>query len=366
MNLDEALNWISEYKSTHPNARKEAIQSAFAHASGAHKYRSVYSCSTYTIRFSEANKPSFSNGVLSLSALQRYDHLPMVICIVRPTAVDFRLANTTFLKRISHSSHDLRADNIRGTFLGHDILDNYEGLPNRPPHFAQLFAIHSEFTWEENVDRLVEATNSIVPRDNRFQATESRTRVLLAAPARAAELVQTPIWRDVENALSLRAAKLSSHLLQYSQIDNVNIRGNRIEQLITGQANAHDLGDLVRPFPVNNTLVVDIKTKLLHRSSAPKAYNIDKFLRLLSQEDRFFALFFIGLDASRDRVITRLTSVFDSAVLSATRIQHHWAGRSSRGVTQLVGDLGPIFLPEYQSSIDIDKSRAWLLRLIER
>ena len=366
MTLDEALNWISAYKSGQPTAGKEAIQSAFARASGAPKRRSVFACDSYTMRFSEANKPSFSNGVLSLSALQQYDHLPMVICIVRPTSVDFRLANTTFLKRISHSSRDLRTDHIRGTFLGHDILDNYEGRPNRPSHFAELFAIHGEFTWEENVERLVEATNSIVPRDNRFQATEAQTQVLLAAPARAAELLQTSTWRDVENELSLKATKYRQHLLQYSQIDNVNIRGNRIEQLITGHANAHDLGDLVFPFPVCNTLVVDIKTKLLRRASAPKAYNIDKFLRFLSQEGRFFAFFFIGLDAPGDRLITRLTSAVDPAVLSATRIQHHWAGRSSRGVTQLVGDLGAVFLPDYRSSIDIQRSKAWLRQLIER
>lgn len=366
MSLHDAINWISTYKSAHPSAGKEAIQSAFARAFGARKRRSVFPLDNYTIRFSEANKPSFSNGVLALSTLQPYDNLPMVICIVRPIRVDFRLANTTFLKRISHSSRDLRSDNIRGTFLGHDILDDYEGIPNRPSRFAELFAIHGEFTWEENVERLVEATNSIVPRDNRFQATEAQTRVLLGAPARAAELLQTPVWRDVENELSLKTTKYRQHLFQYSQIDNVNIRGNRIEQLITGDGNAHDLGDLGFPLTVSNTLVVDIKTKLLRRASAPKAYNIDKFLHLLSQEDRFFAFFFIGIDAAEDRLITRLTSAFDSAVLSATRIQHHWAGRASRGVTQLVGDLGALFLPEYRSSVDVEKSQAWLRQLIER
>ena len=249
MSLHNAINWISDYKSAHPSADKEAVQSAFARAFGAQKRGSVFPLDNYTIRFSEANKSSFSNGVLALSKIQLYDHLPIVICIVRPTRVDFRLANTTFLKRISHSSRDLRPDNIRGTFLGHDILDDYEGLPNRPSHFAELFAIHGEFTWAENVERLVEATNSIVPRDNRFQATEAQTGVLLGAPARAAELLQTPTCRDAENELSLKATKYRQHLLQYSQIDNVNIRGNRIEQLITGDGNAHDLGDLVFPFP---------------------------------------------------------------------------------------------------------------------
>ena len=86
MSLYDAINWISAYKSAHPSAGKEAIQSAFARAFGAPKRRSVFPLDTYTMRFSEANKPSFSNGVLALSTLQLYDHLPMVICIVSPVS----------------------------------------------------------------------------------------------------------------------------------------------------------------------------------------------------------------------------------------------------------------------------------------
>jgi len=40
------------------------------------------------------------------------------------------MANTTFLKKISHSSHQLRVDNVRGSFLGHDIMREYEGIEN--------------------------------------------------------------------------------------------------------------------------------------------------------------------------------------------------------------------------------------------
>jgi len=34
-------------------------------------------------------------------------------------------------------------------------------------------------------------------------------------------------------------------------------------------------------------------------------------------------------------------------IISATRVQTHWAGRASRGVTQLTGDMTRIFDPSY-------------------
>jgi hypothetical protein len=366
MKILEAIYWIAEYKRAHLDARKEILQAAFAEESEARQQRSVFVGDNYAIRFSEANTGSFSSVVLSLSALQRYDASPMVICIVRPEGVDFRLANTTFLRRISHSSHTLRTDNIKGSFLGHDIMDEFEGIPNRPEHFEGLFALHSAFTWEENVARLVEATNAIVARDTRFKVTEGQRQVLLAAPARAAEALATQAWAKVERELAKGIERDHQALLRAARIDNVNIRGNEIEQLITGDVNAHRLDDLVFELPTGGTLIVDIKTKLLDRPSAPKAYNIDKFLALLSQVDNAFAFFFIGLDASSETVVTRLVSVFDPVILNATRIQHHWAGRSSRGVTQLTGELGRIFFQDYRPSIDIKGGKTWLRELIER
>jgi hypothetical protein len=35
-------------------------------------------------------------------------------------------------------------------------------------------------------------------------------------------------------------------ILQAAAVENVNLRGNRIEQLVTGGGNVHDLGDLRR------------------------------------------------------------------------------------------------------------------------
>jgi hypothetical protein len=52
------------------------------------------------------------------------------------------LANSTFIRKISHSSHKLTESNIRGTILGHDISREYEGIANVPANSATLYESH--------------------------------------------------------------------------------------------------------------------------------------------------------------------------------------------------------------------------------
>jgi len=130
--------------------------------------------------------------------------------------------------------------------------------------------------------------------------------------------------------------------------------------------NAHRLDDLIFDLGFDRKLIVDIKTKLLNRASAPKAYNIDKMLSLLAEPGNVFCFFFIGLDANRGVVHARMVSLFDPVILKATRILHHWAGRGSRGVTQLTGNIAQVFADDYQPSVDVAGSQSLLRALIER
>jgi len=174
LELAEAIAVLRDLKHRLPTANKAEIEAAFVQVASVQKERSVYVGKNYAIRFSEANTGSFSNSVMSLSRLKKYDSLPMVICIVRPNNIEFRLGN------------------------------------------------------------------------------------------------------------------------------------------------AHRLEDLSFDLPAGGRLVVDIKTKLLDRASAPKAYNIDKTLRTLAEPGSVFCLFFVGLDASRDLVRSHLVSIFDPIVLAAS------------------------------------------------
>ena len=100
--------------------------------------------------------------------MQKYDNEPFIVCIVTPDTNYMMLANSTFLKKISHSSQELRIDNIRGSFNGSDIMLSFDSIENEPNNFQQLFAYHTEISFQDNLERLVENTNNIVGRNLKF------------------------------------------------------------------------------------------------------------------------------------------------------------------------------------------------------
>jgi hypothetical protein len=368
MKLLEAIRLLQEYKKKNPAANKSAILQYFIKCHAPKKLRSIYVVpKEFAMRFSEANKPNFSNAVLSLSALAQHDPLPIVVCIVRPNTLDFRLINSTFIKKISHSSHNFTVDNVRGSFLGHDISESYEDIPNSPENFEKLLMLHREFTWAENVARLVESTGGIVPNATRFKVTADDSATILEAPSRAREIVESDEFKTKARELYEKIKSKRAELLQAAEIDNVNLRGNKIEKIITGEINAHRIDDLEYDLPLSKfQITIDIKTKLLNRSSAPKAYNIDKILRLMSKRNTAFFFLFVGLDVKSKFVKCRLVSIFDKNIIAATRIQTLWAGRSSRGVTQLSGDLSRIFEEDFANTIDVEAGKKLLTGFIER
>jgi hypothetical protein len=69
VNLASALALLLELKRNQSSANKAQIEAAFSKRTSLEKERSVYVGNGYAVRFSEANTGSFSNVVLSLSAL---------------------------------------------------------------------------------------------------------------------------------------------------------------------------------------------------------------------------------------------------------------------------------------------------------
>jgi hypothetical protein len=362
--LQSAVDFIRSYKASNRSAAKASIQESFVRRFQPVRMRSVYVGDGYALRFSEARTGSFSNTVLSLSALQAHDVRPFVVVVVRDWSVDFLLANSTFLRKISHSSHELRINNIKGSFNGTDIVTKYEGVTNMPKNFEHLFAQHSAFTWDENVARLVEArTAASVQRMRSELHSDAERTTLLAAPERAKTALRSRVFQEVEEELRVRVGDRRRLILESASIDNVNLRGNAIEQILTGDLNAHELGDLLRNLD-GGRLVIDIKTKLLDRASAPKAYNVDKMLKFLAEPGSVLAFLMVGVNVSAAIVKCRLLSIFDNAILDATGVQHHWAGRVSRGVTQLSGRFGRAIEPSYQPIVDAARARAFLEELL--
>ena len=364
MTVHDLIAFIDTYRKKHRDAGKSEIASAASSHFGLTSHRAIFAADDVAVRFSSAAGQSFSNTVCSLSALRPFDDRRFVVVVVRPDSTDYFLANTTFLKKISHSSQHFRIDNVRGSFNGSDILREYGGLQNLPVNFDQLFAMHQEFTWDENVTRLAEATGLIRGTGQRFVPSPAQRQAILASPALARDLIGRRDYVDVKKELNKLVVEKTGAILRHAAVDNVNIRGNLIEQEITGGVNMHDLGDLVRPLGGGTVLHIEIKTKLMDRASAPKAYNVDKALDALSDGRTAIAFCFVGVDLGRQAVCSSVVSIFDMTVLSATRVQFHWAGRNSRGVTQLTGNLAALFHADYQESVDVEQARAFLEELL--
>ncbi len=301
--ISEVIQFIRNLKAENPSLSKDQIASATATKFNLKLSRRVFHCADFAIRFSIAKGSSFSNTVLSLSALAAYDKAPFIVCIVKPKDVEFLLANPTFLKKISHSSHHLRVDNVKGSFLGHDILREFDGLKNIPENFDKLFAIHGEFTWDENLVRIVEATTAIVPTGSRFTRSADNVTNVLSAGNLAKRISGTNDYAAIQKTLDKLVADHRGAIMKAAEVNN--IKGNSA-----------------------------------------------------------LSFFFVAIDLDKHLISTRLVSVFDSTILKATRIQFHWAGRNSRGVTQLTGDLSSIFRADFEESINASEVDIYLKKLL--
>jgi hypothetical protein len=353
-------------------------------AFGLTKDRSVYYCADFAIRFSSSATRNFGNTVLSLSNLRKYDDRPFIVCLVTPTENYCLLANTTLLKKISHSSQQLRENNIRGSFNGSDIARELEGVANSAENIGRLFDIHSGIGFEGNLARLVEATNNISPTGIKFVVNESATAAIRAAPQRAARFVESEDCAVLKAELDAQVRKFRSEILLAALIENVNVRGRVIEYLIAGEDEAlrqelvsalkagnkglprfktdNTLGDYTRIFPVYDT-ETDVKTKIMILSSNPKAYNLDKMLEFLANSRSVFMFYFVGVDPGK-LVNTVLVSMFQEKLLRATILLKHWSGRNSRGVTQFEGRAINDLIVKPQFSINTEEAGRFLQRVI--
>ncbi|MDP4109788.1 MAG: hypothetical protein Q8878_07165 [Bacillota bacterium] len=345
--------------------------------------RSVFCSEHFAVRFCQAAGLHPSNTVLSLSALRKYDALPFIVCLVTPAENVPLLANATFLSKISHSSQQLRTDNIKGSFNVSDIMRNIGGLENIPHNFEALFSIHESFTFRENLERLVEKTNAIEPKGRRFEPTEREIENITEAPARAARFLRSREYADLRDDLNARVREAQSEIAAAAFIDNVNIRGRIIEYLITSSGGTFrkQIADCLKskkPLPAFKTedllgdfrknyknfkTATEIKTKNLFLSSNPKAYNVDKLLRFLAEPESVYMIYIVGID-DKGKISTALCSAFDLRLLRGTAFLYHWAGRNSRGVTQFMGNSLTEVLNDPDNRIDTPTAREHIDKML--
>ena len=381
--IEDLIKFLEDNKNVND---KSTLSSLVREKFGLVKDRSVFYCAYFAIRFSKSNPGSFSNTVLGLSVLQKYDDKPFIACLVMKNKNVVFLANSTFLKKISHTSQKLRIDNIKGSFNGSDIFKEFVGLENKPANFDDLFEIHRQIPFEANLERLVEATNGIAPTGKKFEVSVANKAVILDAPVRAKAFSESPEFKQLKGELDTLVGKYQNEILIASLIENVKIRGNIIEYLIAGKdeelkqnliaslkdktdvpmfKNDNDLGDYIKNFGDQYHTATDIKTKIMVLNSNPKAYDLDKILSFLSADHSIFMFYFVGIDF--DKILNPvLVSMFHEKVLDNTVFIKHWAGRNSRGVSQLNGKkIKELFTDENTANIPVDKSIAFLNSIID-
>ena len=383
----EFVDYIVNYA---PQHNKQVVENDVCAHFNLTKDRKVYHNEYFAVRFSysKSASDSFSNTVLSLSALEKYDKIPFFVVLVRqPSTNLILLANTTFLKKISHSSQELSMTNIKGSFNGSDIMRDYDNKSNTTDNFDYLFAVHQGLDWEDNLSRLVDASSSIKPVNQKFIPSDAESKNIYESVSRAVDFILSDNFSVLEDDLNERSNKSRKEILIASHIENTNIRGRLIESLITSNDeerqhiinNLHNLeaalpsydtknglGDYYREFN-NGGTYTDIKTKVIYLNSNPKAYNVDKFLKQMADSRSIFLFFFIGVDEN-SIFKTLLCSVYHEKLIDNTILQFHWAGRNTRGAAQFNGIAIDEMLKEtnFTNIICVDKAKAFLKQLLDR
>ena len=384
------IDFVKYITTEAPKYNKELVEE---HAINKFKFikdRKVYHNQHFAVRFSfsKSTSDSFSNTVLSLSALEKYDRIPFFVVLIRKNADNMvLLANTTFLKKVSHSSQELSLTNIKGSFNGSDIIRNYNNIENTPANFEYLFAIHEGLEWEDNLARLVDATSNIKSNSYKFIPSESEKQNIYNSIERTEEFLSSANFTVLYEDLINRCQKCRNEILIASHIENTNIRGRLIESLITSNDDERQLiikqiKDLETALPSydsrnglgdyhveydNADTYTDIKTKVIYLSSNPKAYNIDKFLKQMANKKSIFMFFFIGIDEN-DIFNMILCSVYHQKLIENTILQFHWAGRSTRGVAQFNGSAIDEMLKEkpFRNIIEKKNASLFIKSLLER
>ncbi len=371
--INSLIKFIFENKGINKDNLAQLVQKQFSLIKG----KSVYYCDDFAIRFCYAKKKNLDNVILGLSKLRKYDDRPFFISISLPKENDVLLANTSLLRKISHSSKKLSETKIRGSFTGSDIMRTCREYKNEPKDFLELYNIHVESSWEDNLRRLVKATRNIVPTGKKIQLNDVQKEIFMQAPERAEKFCSSQEFKSLKEDLDARVKAVEKEILIAACIENVKIRGNLIEYLIShdksetamiinalhNQTNipdfqlSNDLGDFNKLYTSFDTKT-DIKTHILSLNSTPKAYNLDKLIKFLSQEKSVYMLYFVGI-TKENKMKTALVSMYQKQLLESPIITHHLSGRNSRGTAQFTGTAIQQLLDDFCNDINIQESKAF-------
>lgn len=395
----DVINQLIDYiYSLHGKTTKEELRASIINTFQLTAYsKSLFYNNDFAIRFSHTSRDpcSISNTILSLkSLLDLDDSVPVFLCVIWKTENVLYMMNTTFINKISHSSKWLRHDNIVWSFLGQDIMQEYNWISNTPNNFETLWYEHLNNGGSKwNLDRIINNTQNIVWILKPFHPTPEEENNIYKSIDRLYSAKKEFILSDVYYEFQDRIYEFYQEILFAAKnIDNVNLRGNILEYLIVhwdntdewieiinalrnqntnidvNFSNWHDLGDtelLIWGFHI----AIDVKTKIIseNSNSEPKVYNIDKFLEFLSKDNTVFLILFVGIDIENNTIEIALRSPFDVELLEEQSIQSVWAWRWRRGTVQYSGNsISKVLFrqPKQADYIDTDQAYDYILYLL--
>jgi hypothetical protein len=363
MRLAEFAEFALAWRQQRPEATKEEFCDVVAQRFALTKAGALWVSKDLCIRANQSRSEAFTNTVVSVRKLLQYDDRPIVACLLFPGGLRLLLANTTFVTKVSHSSHGFRVEHPIGSILGTDIATQHAGIANEPCGFARLWALHEAADHAANLARIATATSLLDRPKMSWSPTSEQRDHMLAAPLLAQRVVGLAAYVRAAADLDSRVAARRDAILAAAANPNRKVRGTEIEQIVTAAIATHALADLQLEIDTV-TIAVDVKSKRLDRASAPKGYDVAKFLRLLSAGDRLLAIYFVGVDFARGLLSTRLCSVFDRQVLAHSRVEMRWSRRGGLGTVQFHGDLSTIWAPSFREDIDVPSATAWIERLL--
>lgn len=388
MNKQIIQNFINTVNQNIGVGNKDYVANTIESIFHLNKKGAIYYCGDFAVRFcsTKSKTDSVSNTVMALKHIKAFDSIPLFVCVVGSNASYIRLANATFIKKVSHSSKNLREDNIVGNINYSDIMRNYAGIDNTGSNWEQLFEIHNKIDFANNLQRIVCETNNIVPSGKRFVPTEEQRRIILEAPDRAYDFILSNTYSELKADLDekTKSAEADIQLIEMHYSHDVKLRGNLVEYFIKSSDEKHkkelrkkiENNEVIEDLTVENglgdysvkkdgySIETDIKSKVTKLSSAPKGYNVDKLLEFLSDPTSIYLLYIVAMNG-KDKPLTELTSIFQEQILDKTRIQHHWAGRNSRGVAQFEGQSLEYFVDDDNIRIEIEKAKSFLRKLLD-
>jgi hypothetical protein len=364
MTIGRLVAFVRAWRAKDPAASKADLVAAVTPAFSLRPDGALLVCDSFVVRISSSTSSAFSNTVVAIKKIVEFDRRPVIACLITPREIRMLMANSSFIRKVSHSSHGLDSTKLVGSILGTDIVDTHEGLANAPEHFDALWRLHTTADREANLARIIAATRSIVGGARVWTPSADERANVLAAPGLAERVSQSAQYKSAAADLDRRVQAQREPILEAATDSNSKTRGDAIERIVTGSAKSQALGDLTI-IVAGTTIDVDVKSKRLDLTSAPKAYNVDKFLREIARGNRLLAMLFIGVDLKARTLRTRLISVLDQTLLAATRIDKSWSGRGTRGHAQFSGDLRRVLEPSFRETIDIAQASTFLNALIE-